>query len=121
MFDVVFAAMLGAFFTHELDAMKKHEWRILPVLRSFSESTGEALFLWLHVPLFAVLILLLTAEPENVGRLALAAFAVVHVGLHFLFRKHPANEFTTVSSWSLILLTGFLGLAYLVLVLFSSV
>jgi hypothetical protein len=36
-----------------------------------------------------------------------------NVGLHWLFRKHPAYEFNNPSSWGLILLTGALGAAYL--------
>jgi len=33
--DFIYYAMVGAFFTHELDAVKRHEWRILPLTSSF--------------------------------------------------------------------------------------
>lgn len=56
MYDVLYYAMIGAFFSHELDAVKRHEWRVLPLLRSLPERMGEQVFIWLHVPLFALLL-----------------------------------------------------------------
>lgn len=112
--DLLYYSLLGAFFTHELDAVKRHEWRVLPLLRSLPEQMGEQVFIWLHVPLFAVLLWGDDGAPENAIRVGLAAFAVVHVGLHFVFRRHPAYEFNNTSSWGVILLTGLLGAVYLV-------
>lgn len=113
--DLLYYFMIGAFFTHELDAVKRHEWRVLPLLRSLPDRIGEQVFIWLHVPLFAVLLWGGDGDPESATRVGLAVFAVVHVGLHFAFRRHPAYEFNTASSLCLIVLTGLLGMVYLVL------
>ncbi len=112
--DFLYYLMVGAFFTHELDAVKRHEWRILPLLRSLPERAGEQTFLWGHVPLFAFLLWGGDGEPAGMTRVVLAGFAVLHLGLHLLFHRHPANEFNNASSWGLILLTGLLGAFYLV-------
>lgn len=107
--DMLYAALLGAFFTHELDAVKRHEWRLLPVLRALPDAAGEQVFIWAHVPLFAAILM---AGADHGVRLGVAVFAVLHVGLHWLFRRHPSYEFNTPSSWALILLTGAIGAGY---------
>ncbi|XWN33915.1 MAG: DUF6713 family protein [Devosia sp.] len=117
MIDLLYYAMVGAFFTHELDAMKRHEWRILPLTSFLPDRIGEQVFIWLHVPLFALLLWGGDGDPTSATRIGLSAFAILHVGLHVAFRRHPANEFDNTSSWSLIILTGVLGAAYLVAML----
>ncbi|MEM8837158.1 MAG: DUF6713 family protein [Pseudomonadota bacterium] len=117
MIDLLYYAMVGAFFTHELDAVKRHEWRVLPLVRALPEKTGEQTFIWMHIPLFALLLWGGDGEPESATRIGLSVFAIIHVGLHYIFRRHPAYEFNNVSSWSLIILTGVLGAAYLVAVM----
>ncbi len=112
--DLLYYLTIGFFFTHELDAVKRAEWRILPGLRSLPDGLGEQLFIWLHVPLFAALLLAGAEEQEHAVRIGLASFAIIHVGLHWLFRNHPANSFNTLSSWALILGTGISGVAYLI-------
>ncbi|MCZ8146915.1 MAG: hypothetical protein O9325_03550 [Roseomonas sp.] len=109
--DILYWALLGAFFTHELDAVKRHEWRVLPFLRAMPDAMGEQVFIWVHVPLFAAILM---AGTDDGVRLGISAFAVLHVGLHWLFRRHPAYEFNNASSWALILLTGALGAGYVV-------
>ncbi|MGK7867620.1 DUF6713 family protein [Falsiroseomonas sp. E2-1-a20] len=88
--DLVYDALLAAFLAHELDTVKRHEWRVLPLTSFLPDRVGEQVFIWSHLPL------------------VLAS----HVGLHWEFRTHPAYEFNNPSSRGLILLTGFLGAAY---------
>jgi hypothetical protein len=103
-------AMVAAFATHELDAVRRREWRVLPLTRFLPDRVGEEVFVWAHLPLLLLVLVFSDAEGFRIG---LAAFAVVHVGLHWLFRRHPANEFNNPSSWALILLTGALGGIYI--------
>src|SRR5262245_61077856 len=111
--DAVYWAMVAAFFTHELDAVKRHEWRVLPLTNFLPERVGEQVFIWAHVPVCWLILWL--DEPTAISgvRLGLSAFAVLHVWLHWLFRRHPAYEFNNPSSWALIILTGVLGALYL--------
>lgn len=106
----VYDALPAAFATHEPDAVKRHEWRLLPLPRALPERTGERILIWLHVPLLRAL-LHLGAAPG--GRAGLSAFAVIHVGPRWLLRNHPACELNNPSSWGLIPLTGALGGAHL--------
>lgn len=100
--------------THELDAIEQKEWRIFPGLSLLNERWGYWLFVWLHVPLFAYLLMFI--EQENF-RWGWSIFSLVHIGLHVLFLKHPKNKFTRLSSWGLILGSGLFGGAYLWLIL----
>lgn len=116
MIDLLYYAMVGAFFTHELDAVKRHEWRVLPLTRFLPERIGEQTFIWMHIPLFALLLHGGDGDAESATRLGLSVFAIVHVGLHVLVRRHQAYEFDSPGSWALIILTGVLGAIYLLVV-----
>jgi hypothetical protein len=113
MIEFFYWAMVAAFFTHELDAVKRHEWRILPILSRFPDRPAEQVFIWAHVPLFLAIIWFSRNGAETPFTLAFSVFAIAHVGLHWAFRKHPRNEFIGTSSWAIILLTGALGTAHL--------
>ncbi|MEO1658239.1 MAG: DUF6713 family protein [Pseudomonadota bacterium] len=117
MVDLLYFSLVGAFFTHELDAVKRHEWRVLPPFSLMPERTAEQSFIWAHIPLFALLLWGSVGEPDNPTRIGLAAFAIIHVVLHALFRSHSRYEFNNSSSELLILLPGALGGAYLAAVL----
>ena len=115
--NVLFYTGLALLFTHELDAMPNHEWRVLPVLNSLSDSVGEQTFVLLHIPLFAVVIGLIASLNRRVrarARIVVGGFLVVHGVLHFLFSGHPAYEFSSTMSFALILGAAACGLAYLV-------
>ncbi len=112
MTELLFYAMLAFFFAHELDAVKRHEWRVLPLVRVLPEKTGEQFFIWAHVPLFAAILYFGVADPVSVFSILLSAFAVIHVWLHWIFRNHPAYEFNNPSSWALIVGASFFGAAH---------
>lgn len=115
--DILYYSMVAALLTHEVDAVKRHEWRVLPPTGFLPEKFGEQVFIWAHLPWFLAILHFSGSEPVNGFRIGLAIFAVVHVGLHSAYRRHPAYEFNNLSSWSLILLAGFLGAAYLLALL----
>ena len=103
--------MLAFLFTHEVDAAFRHEWRVLPITSFLPEEIGREVFTWAHVPLFAGIMLFSASERLRIG---LAAFCVIHVGLHWIYRKHPAYEFNNMSSWAFILAAGVSGVAFAV-------
>lgn len=114
--DLVYACLFASFLTHELDAVKRHEWRVLPLTSWMPDPVGEQVFIWAHGPIVAALLWGSAGDPAGSVRIGLAAFAVVHVGLHWVFRRHPAYEFDNPGSRALIRLTGVLGALYLALV-----
>lgn len=108
---------IALLFTHELDAMPNHEWRVLPLLRELSESVGESVFIAAHVPIFAIVIACvasLNPRTRLIARDIACAFLVLHGVLHRLFSGHPAYDFSTPLSAVLIYGAAACGLAYFV-------
>ena len=114
--NVIFYLGLGLLFTHELDSMSNHEWRVLPGLASLPDSSGELAFLVAHVPLFALVLAFVASLNPKVrkqARVLAAGFLVVHAVLHFLFSAHASYEFTSTLSSVLIYGAAVCGVAYL--------
>ena len=113
-----FYAGLVLLSVHELDAVRCHEWRILPVLRSLDDQTGYTLFTLLHVPIYYWIFRQLTFGNDSAAfRLGFDAFCIIHVGLHYLLRHHRHYEFTDWLSKFLIVGAGLCGLIDLYVVL----
>jgi hypothetical protein len=102
---------------HEIDAIKRHEWRILPMTSFLPETIGRKLFIWVHLPLAALAVWLIVLGPQSQPGIWFSGFAVIHVVLHWLFRKHPKNEFANLQSWLYVAGSGMAGLLHLVIVL----
>jgi hypothetical protein len=116
--NIVFYLGLGTFATHELDAMTYHEWRVLPLTSWLPDEYGILVFLFLHIPLFAILIALIASTNEKIryrSRIGISIFLIFHGLLHTLFMGNANYEF--FASWSNILIFGgaTLGIIYLVL------
>lgn len=107
---------LGLLLTHELDAISNHEWRVLPLIRVLPDDVGLGVFVALHVPIFALLIAgIASARPRirSATRFGVALFLAIHGALHFLFMEHPAYEFQSTLSNTLIFGGAICGAAYL--------
>ncbi len=118
MTNAIFYLGLGLLFTHELDAMPNHEWRVLPGLAALSESAGELAFVVAHVPLFAIVIAFVASlNPAVRGRARAVAggFLVLHGLLHFLFSAQDTYEFTSTLSSVLIYGASVCGAIFLLL------
>ena len=96
---------LALLFTHELDSMPNHEWRVFPFLGSLSDATGEMTFLIAHIPIFAFVIAFvasLNPKTRAMARDIASGFLIVHAFLHYLFSMNPAYEFSSPLSSILI-------------------
>ncbi len=109
---VLFYLALALIWTHELDAYARHEWRVMPLLNQLPDQMAGRIFLWAHVPLMYLTVVVVLAGPAGIGAGILAGFCVVHVGLHRIFRNHPANELNGAGSRALILGAGGFGALY---------
>lgn len=111
-FDWLFWLGLALLFTHELDAIRCHEWRLFAVFLRVhdrvSDATAYRVFTVLHVPLF-FLFLWYTAQPSRVFQIVVDLFLVVHLGLHLSLRSHPAYEFRGAFSHGIIAAGGLVG------------
>lgn len=110
---------LGTLFTHEMDAMLNHEWVVLPLTSWLENETGMLVFLYAHIPLFALVIAFvasLNPKRRKISRIVMAVFLIVHSVLHFLFsRFSTVYEFSSITSSLFIYGAAILGAAYLFL------
>ncbi len=116
--NIIFYLGLGTLSTHELDAMINHEWRVLPLTNWLPDETGVMVFLFSHIPLFAVVFALVASMNEKIrirSRLVISGFLVLHGILHTLFMGDKAYEFASSSSSILIFGGAALGLVFIVL------
>lgn len=114
--ELVFYVGVGLFFTHELDAMLNHEWRVLPLTSWLTEDVGRTAFVLMHVPLFAVLVALISSTNESVRYRTwfwLSVFLAVHGMLHAAFTVHEQYEFRSLQSNFLIFGAAICGLLYI--------
>lgn len=99
--------------THELDAVARAEWRVLPLTSFLPEHIAFPVFVLAHVPLFAWLLWWVghtDAPVRRRGQTIVSAFLVVHVGLHLLFSGHAHYDFHHPMSEFLIFGGGVFGL-----------
>ena len=116
--EAVFYLLVGTLFTHELDAVLNHEWRVMPFLSLLPDRHGMMVFVAMHVPLFALIVGFVACRDERTRRLArivMSSFLLVHAGLHYWFSGSPAYEFSSVLSQVWIYGGAALGGAYLLL------
>ena len=116
--NIVFYLGMGTLFTHKLDAMPNHEWRVLPLTSWLSNEVGMMVFVIIHIPLFAILISLVSSTNDKVhtrSRLSIGIFLIIHSVLHALFMNHIDYEFSSALSNVLIFGGALLGLVYLFL------
>lgn len=113
--NTIFYLGLALLFTHELDSMPNHEWRVMPILSTMSDSTGMVLFLAAHIPIFAVVIAFIASLDQKVrtrARNIFCGFLIFHTVLHYLFSGNPAYEFSSSISFVLIYGAGLCGVSY---------
>jgi hypothetical protein len=105
-------AALSLLMTHEMDAVRQREWRVLPLLAWVTDDErGYRAFTAMHVPIYMLLLGGLLAGGAMGQRVAVGIdiFCMVHVGLHLLFIRHPEYRFRSWLSWALIVGAGLAG------------
>lgn len=116
--EFVFYLALATLFTHELDAVLNHEWRVMPLLSLLPDHQGMTLFVAVHVPLFALIIGAVASHARRtsrVARLVISGFLLIHAVLHYWFSGSSSYEFNSVLSCVLIYGGAGLGGVYLLL------
>ena len=96
------ALMLATLFGHEPDAVNRRERRLLSVPRTMPKDDAGRWFALIHVPMLSALPWTshgIGGRTEAWARAGVAAFRVVHAGLHVRLAGHPRNEFHGPVSW----------------------
>ncbi len=110
--SVSFYVALALLATHEIDAVKRQEWRLLPILKKLDDEAGFWWFTALHIPIYA---LFFAWVDVGLFRVTLSTFCIIHAGLHWLLRKAPHYQFSGGLSNGLIYGAAVCGAIYIVL------
>ena len=114
--DILFYVGLALLVCHELDAVARHEWRLLPLLNMLSDEIAQIAFIIAHVPLFAAIFWLVGHHSfiiKRRSRVAADGFLVVHAVLHVLLSDNELYEFEAPLEGLLIYGGAVVGLAHL--------
>ena len=107
-------------FSHEMDAIRRKEWKMFIFLKDLNEETGYRVFTFLHLPLYILLFWGLFIANETTAyyfALGLNIFYIIHLGLHLSFINNKNNEFKGLFSWVLLIGLAITGLVYIIVIL----
>lgn len=90
---------VSLFIVHEMDAIRRHEWRM--IFNNVNDELAYIIFAVLHIPVY-FLIFYGLAKKNEIVILLLSIFFVIHIFLHLIFYKHTKNEFNSMFSWLII-------------------
>lgn len=111
---ILFVINLSLLFVHEMDASHNAEWRMFPFLKRMPDSAAGRLFTALHIPLYALVLYLLTGGYPIAAYYIVDLFLLLHTALHVLFAGHRQNHLTSPFSLAIIYSMGILSALHLV-------
>ncbi|MFJ7666376.1 DUF6713 family protein [Lysinibacillus sp. NPDC097195] len=114
---VLFLFNLSLFLLHEMDAIRRSEWRLFIVLKDLEDSKAYKIFTFIHLFLYVIIFSFLFSQYQTALFLVLDIFFIIHAGLHFLFERHPRNEFKNLFSRSIIYPIGIIAIVHLLLLI----
>ncbi|MBG9942131.1 DUF6713 family protein [Brevibacillus formosus] len=112
---VIFLINLSLFLLHEMDAIRRSEWRLFIVLKDMEDSKAYKVFTFIHLPLYTIILYLLFSKYQTVTFWVLDLFFIIHAILHLFFEKHPRNGFKNTFSRTIIYPMGILAAIHLIL------
>ena len=113
---IIFALELALLFVHEMDAIRREEWKMFIVLKNMADEKAYHIFMLLHVPLYMALLLLLFSPFFAMGYYVVDVFLAAHMLVHLGFSKHHANKLNSTISKAIINLSGLLALIHLFII-----
>lgn len=93
---ILFYVGLALLACHEMDAVARHEWRLLPVLSSLEDTAALVVFVLLHIPIFTFLFWATGHKSEKIrnrSQISTDIFLVAHGVIHFTLSGHVLYEF----------------------------
>lgn len=117
---ILFIVNFTLLLIHEMDAVKNREWRMFIILKSMPEEKACRVFTIAHIPLYAAALLLLISPSQQILFYVLDVFLIGHAVIHFCFRHHENNAFTSVFSKTIIYLMGGFAAVHLAGILLTA-
>lgn len=112
---VLFLFNFSLFLLHEMDAIRRSEWKLFIVLKDMEESKAYRVFTFIHLPLYTIILCFLFSKYQTVTFWVLDSFFIIHAILHLLFEKHPRNGFKNTFSRTIIYPMGLLATIHFLL------
>jgi hypothetical protein len=116
--NYLFIMNISLLILHEMDAIRRKEWKLFVVLKNMNEERGYLVFSLLHLPLcFLILYFIMNNSGPYYRTFTLVVniFLVFHGGIHLLFRNKSGNEFSGVYSYMMILFMSLIAALQLAL------
>ena len=110
---ILFLFNLALFLLHEMDAIRRSEWRLFIVLKDLEDSKAYQVFTFIHLFLYVIILSLLFSQYQTITFWVLDIFFIIHAILHLLFERHPRNEFKNTFSRAIIYSMGMLAAIHL--------
>ena len=114
--DFLFFTNLSLLVIHELDAIRRKEWRLFIFLKDLKDELAYQIFALLHLPFLLLIFWFLTQESVSSQfyfQVVVDIFLIIHLGLHLLLRDHEHNHFAGKFSKRIIQSMAFFGAAHL--------
>lgn len=92
---------ISLLYAHELDAVRKREWKMMLFSDRVSDEAAYRIFTALHVPLFAAVFWFMEYR-FSLLYWFVTVFGVFHFILHSVFKKHIENRMRNAFSRSII-------------------
>ena len=116
--NIIFSLELALLFVHEMDAVRRQEWKMFVKLKDMEDEKAYRVFMLLHIPLYTAILALLLSGYYRIGFYITGVFLIAHTLVHTGFRKHTANKLTSGISKSIIFISGILAAVHLLLICF---
>lgn len=92
---------LSLLLIHEMDAIRRKEWKLFVFLKNMDDEKAYSIFTAAHLPLYA-LVLFLVGTNSNVVIITMgwiiSIFLIFHGIIHWFFRRKESNAFNRVFS-----------------------
>ncbi|MBC8257220.1 MAG: hypothetical protein H8E85_07935 [Candidatus Marinimicrobia bacterium] len=118
--DLIFYIALALMFTHQFDAMRCHEWRMIPPLSGMRDSTSQRIFIMTHFPVLVLIFWIFAKGSDStIYNFQLITDIVLagHIGKHIVLNSHIKNEFRDTLSQIIILSVSVFASMHLILLL----
>ena len=114
--NIIFAIALALLFTHEMDAVRRQEWKMFVILKDMSDEKAYRIFTLLHIPLYALFFLLWLFDYLLALFYLLDIFLILHLFIHIGFSKHSGNNLKNRISKGIIISAGLLAFIHLIII-----
>ncbi|WP_339208319.1 DUF6713 family protein [Paenibacillus sp. FSL K6-3182] len=113
---LLFLFNLSLFLLHEMDAIRRSEWKLFFVLQDMDDAKAYKVFTLIHLPLYTIILALLFSQYQTITFWVIDIFLMIHSILHLFYEKHSRNEFKNTFSRLIIYPMGILAAIHLLLI-----